>query len=111
LVVTEAHTPGGGRSLPDPKLTAGLAQALEATRGIVISLDSLHRPEAELPSMVAEAADMQTAALLQTAREQGVAAAAILIATERSDAGQIRDEELEETTKRVGRAVPKLLSP
>jgi uridine phosphorylase len=110
LVVTEAHTPGGGRSLPDPELTASLDKALEGTRGIVVSLDSLHRPEAELPSMVAEAADMQTAGLLQTARDRGVAVAAVLIATEKSGSGQLRDEELEEAARGAGRAASAVLS-
>lgn len=111
LIVTEAHTPGGGRSLPDQALTGGLAQAMEeAKRGIVVSLDSLQRPEAELPSMVAEAADMQTAALLQAARELGVAAAAVLIAGERSDSGEFRDEEVEERARGAGRAAAKILS-
>jgi uridine phosphorylase len=110
LIVTEALTPGGGRSLPDPELTAGLEQVVDGTSGVVVSLDSLHRPEAELPSMVAEGADMQTAALLQAAREHGVAVAAVLIATEKSDSGQLRDEQLEETGKQVGRAGSGLLS-
>jgi uridine phosphorylase len=111
LIVTEAHTAGEGRSLPDPDLTLGLEQGLgDAIPGVVVSLDSLHRPEAELPSMVAEAADMQTAALLRAAEERGVAAAAVLIATEKSDAGQLRDEELEAVTKRAGRAASGVLS-
>lgn len=110
LVVSEALTPGGGRSLPDPELTGRLAEALEATPGVVVSLDSLHRPEAELPSMVAEGADMQTAALLQTAREQSVALAAVLIAVEKSDAGVLRDEDLDEAAKRAGHAVSAILS-
>src|SRR5215218_2449666 len=55
LIVTEAPTPRGSLSLPDPALTDGLDAALEeATRGVVVSLDSLHRPEAELPSIVAK---------------------------------------------------------
>lgn len=110
LVVTEALKPGAGRSLPDPALTAGLEQALEGPAGVVVSLDSLHRPEAELPSIVAEAADMQTAALLEAARHHGLAAAAVLIAAEKSDSGQLRDEELETLGKRAGRAVADLLS-
>jgi purine-nucleoside phosphorylase len=110
LVVTEAHTTGGGRSLPDPALTARLEEAIDdATAGIVVSLDSLHRPEAELPSMVAEGADMQTARLLQAAWEHGVAAAAVLIVIEKSDAGQLRDEDLEGAAKRAGQAVVGLL--
>jgi uridine phosphorylase len=111
LIVTEAHTPGGGRSLPDPALTARLEETVEgAARGVVVSLDSLHRPEAELPSMVAEAADMQTAGLLGAAADHGVAAAAVLIVAERSDSGQLRDEELEVAAKRAGRAAMELLS-
>jgi uridine phosphorylase len=110
LIVSEARTPGGGRSLPDPELMAGLEGALEGTRSVVVSLDSLQGPEAELPSMLAEGADMQTAALLQTADRLGVAAAAVLIAAERSDSGQLRDEELEAAAKRAGQAASDLLS-
>ncbi|HET7507340.1 MAG TPA: hypothetical protein VFJ53_03185 [Solirubrobacterales bacterium] len=111
LVVTEAHTPGGGRSLPDPELTAQLEEGLEAcTRGVVVSLDSLHRPEVELPSLVAEGADMQTAGLLQAAGGHGVAAAAVLVVVEKSDSGQLRDEDLEASVKRAGRAASDLFS-
>jgi uridine phosphorylase len=110
LVVTEAHTPDGGRSLPDPETTAGLGQALKATSGAVVSLDSLHRPEGELPSLVAEGADMQTGALFRAAKERSVAAAAILIATEKSDSGQLRDEDLEEAAKGAARAAARQLS-
>jgi uridine phosphorylase len=96
---------------PDPTLTRQLWAALPtAAAGIVVSLDSLHDPEAALPSMVAEAADMQTASLLQMALEQNVAAAAALIATEKSDSGQLRDEELEAVAKLAGRASSRLLS-
>jgi len=112
LVVAGAHTPGGGRSLPDSALTAQLQEAIEdAALGVVVSLDSLHRPEAELPSMIAEGADMQTAGLLQAAGEHGVAAAAVLIVAERSDSGQLRDEDLETVAKRAGRVAASLLSP
>lgn len=111
LIVNEAHTPGGGRSFPDRALTAQLEEAVDdATGGIVVSLDSLHRPEAELPSMVAEGADMQTAGLLQAAGQRGVAAAAALIVAERSDSGQLREEDLEAAAKRAGRAASDLLS-
>jgi len=111
LIVSEAHTPGGDRSLPDQALTAGLGEAIEsATLGVVVSLDSLHRLEAELPSMIAEGADMQTAGLLQAAEEHGVAAAAVLIGAERSDSGLLRDEDLEAAAKRAGGAAASLLS-
>lgn len=93
------------RVLPDPRLTEELRRALpEAHVGAVASLDSLHDPERERPTVPAEAADMQTAALLGTAAELGVAAAALLIVTERSDSGQLRDEALEEAAKRAGAA-------
>jgi hypothetical protein len=45
---------------------------------------------------------MQTAGLLAAAAEYGVAVAVLLIVTEKSDSGQLRDEELEETAKRAG---------
>jgi uridine phosphorylase len=111
LIVREAQTPGGGVALPEPALTAGLEGELtEARTGVVVSLDSLHRPEAELPSMTAEGADMQTAALLQTADRLGTVMAAVLIAAERSDSGQLPDEELEQAAKRVGQAAARVLS-
>jgi uridine phosphorylase len=110
LIVSEARTPAGGSALPDRELTGGLTQALpDAHSGVAVSLDSLHDPEREQPSLLAEAADMQTAALLSSAAELGVAAAAVLIVTERSDSGQLRDEELEETAKRVATAAAGLL--
>jgi uridine phosphorylase len=111
LVVNEALAPGGERSLPDPSLTDLLEEALEgSTRGLVVSLDSLFRPEAELPSLVAEGADMQTAGLLGAAGDGGVAVAAVLIAAERSDGGQLSEEDLEKAAKRAGQAAAAILS-
>src|SRR3954447_14775287 len=111
LVVDQAHRQGGDRSLPDRELAEALGNAIDGARsGAVVSLDSLHRPEAELPSLLVEAADMQTAALLQASAEKAVAAAAVLIVTERSDAGQLRDEELEVWGKRAGAAASTVLS-
>lgn len=95
---------------PDPELTAALEEGLpEARRGTVVSLDSLYRPERDLPSTRAEAADMQTAALLAAAAELKVAVAALLIVTERSGSGQLRDEDLEMAAKRAGRAAATVL--
>jgi uridine phosphorylase len=106
LVVAEAN---GQR--PDRDLTEALAAALpEAHRGPVVSLDTLYRPERDLPSVLAEAADMQTAGLLASAAEHGVAAAALLIVSEKSGSGQLRDEELEEAAKGAGSAAAGLLS-
>jgi uridine phosphorylase len=90
---------------PDPDLTAALETELpDARRGTVVSLDSLFRPERDLPSTRAEGADMQTAALLAAAVALEIAAAALLIVTEKSGSGQLRDEDLEAAAKRVGHA-------
>jgi uridine phosphorylase len=105
LVVTEAHTQAGGRALPAPALTAALEEALErVASGSVISLDSLHHPGGELPPVLAEGVDMQTAALFQAGASQDVAVAAALVVTEKSDARQLRDEDLEAAAKRAGAA-------
>ncbi|MFL5874129.1 MAG: hypothetical protein ACJ75T_11760 [Solirubrobacterales bacterium] len=110
LIVSEARTPAGGSALPDDGLTAGLSRALAgAHSGVALSLDTLHDPERDRPSLLAEAADMQTAALLSSSAARGIAAAAVLIVTEKSDSGQLRDEELEETAKRVAAAAATLL--
>lgn len=110
LIVTEARTPAGATAHPDPELTEGLSESLpEARTGVTVSLDALHDPERARPTVLAEAADMQTAGLLAAATELGVAAAALLIVTERSDAGQLRDAELEEAAKRAGTVAAGLL--
>ena len=110
LIVSEARTAAGEAARPDPELTDGLARSLpDAHLGVAVSLDTLHDPERGRPSVLAEAADMQTAALLSTAEGLGVAVAAILIVAERSDSGQLRDEDLEEGAKRVGLAASALL--
>jgi uridine phosphorylase len=106
MVVTEALP----RALPDPELTEALLVELGAAKpGLVVSLDSLYRPERDRPSTLAEAADMQTAALLAAAGELGVDAAAVLAVTEKSDSGQLRDEELEAAAKIAARAAAALL--
>jgi uridine phosphorylase len=107
LVVTEAN-----EQRPDGELTAALHKELpDSDPGRVVSLDSLYRPERNLPSVLAEAADMQTAALFRGGAELGVALAAVLIVGEKSEAGQLRDEDLEEAGKRAGEAAAALLSP
>jgi len=110
LIVAEARTPAGGAAHPDRELADGLSRSLpEAQTGVAVSLDALHDPERARPTVLAEAADMQTATLLGTAAELGVAAAALLIVTERSDSGQLRDEDLEEAAKGAGTAASSLL--
>lgn len=112
LLVSEARTPRGMVASPDGELTDALERFFgEVERGVVVSLDNLHRPERDQPSLLAEAADMQTAALLASADEHGIGAAALLIVSERSDAGQLRDEDLEATAKRVGSVATDILSP
>jgi uridine phosphorylase len=96
---------------PDFTLMTALRERLpEAREASVVSLDTLYRPERDLPSVLFDVADMQTAALLTGAAEHEVAAAAILIVTERSDSGPLRDEELEEAAKRAGQAAAGILS-
>lgn len=95
---------------PAEALTSALAAALPgAHSGTVLSLDSLFRPERDLPSTLAEVADMQTASLFASAEELGIAVAAVLVVTEKSDSGQLRDEELEATAKDAGRAAAAVL--
>jgi uridine phosphorylase len=96
--------------LPDSHLTKALRRELaDAVLGPVVSLDSLYRPERDLPSALAEGADMQTAALLAAAGEVGVAAAAVLVVTEKSGSGVLRDEDLEAAAKRAGHAAAAVL--
>lgn len=96
---------------PDPGLVQAMRDRLPEARGAsIVSLDTLYRPEREMHSVLAEAADMQTAGLLSSAAEHDVAAAAVLIVSEKSDSGQLRDEELEEAAKRAGSAASGVLS-
>lgn len=120
IVVSEAHMSQGAFTSfeatkapgPEPELTTALQSRLpEARSGVVVSLDSLYRPERDLPSTLAEVADMQTASLLGTAAQVDLALAALLIVTEKSEAGELRDEHLEEAAKRAGHAAAGVLSP
>lgn len=111
LVVPEPTKEPRNEERPDERLTAALLEALpDAHRGPVVSLDTLYRPERGLPSVLAEAADMQTAGLLAAAAEHGVAVAALLIVSEKSHSGQLPDEELEEVAKRAGAIASAVLS-
>ena len=111
LLVSEARAPGGATAAPDQELTAALERSLgDAQRGVAVSLDTLHRPERDRPTLLADGADMQTASLLTTATDHGVAVAALLVVSEKSDSGQLRDEDLEEAAKRAGTAASTVLS-
>jgi uridine phosphorylase len=111
LLVSEARTPAGASATPDRELTATLEDSLgRPHQGVAVSLDTLQGPERNRPSVLAEGADMQTAALIAAGEEHGVAVAAVLIVSERSDSGQLRDEELEAAAKEVGKAAAAVLS-
>ncbi|HEY6731695.1 MAG TPA: hypothetical protein VI039_11810 [Solirubrobacterales bacterium] len=123
VIVKEAHSSRGSfqthgdrkeprdpPALPDPALTAALGEAVGDGRlGSVLSLDTLYRPERDMPSVLADVADMQTAALFSTAAELGLIIAALLVVAEKSDSGQIRDDDLERMTKTAGVASAGLL--
>lgn len=70
----------GAPAVPDEEMAARLQEALGETArpGRVASLDVLH-PVPGQPAPDGDVADMQTAALLATGRELGVAIAAVLI--------------------------------
>jgi len=119
VVVSEAHEERGtsvsSQATDAPRPDAALLEALrnrlpEARVAAVLSLDTLYRPERDRPSMLAEAADMQTAGLLAGAAKHGVAVAALLVVTEKSGSGQLRDEELETEAKLAGKAASAILS-
>ncbi len=74
----------------------------------VASLDTMPaHPEA---AAGAAAADMQTLAVLATARRLGVAAAALLIATDAERGETLTGERLDEAAKGLGRAASEALS-
>jgi hypothetical protein len=56
-----------------------------------------------------DVADMQTAALLGTARGLGIAAAAVLIVSEGADGERLSDEALEAAAKLAGNAAVEVL--
>jgi uridine phosphorylase len=103
---------GAAAVLPDPELASALALELgEAAKpATVVSLDTLHGAGAPAPAGAGEAADMQTATLLERGRALGVAIAAVLIVTETA-AGDRADEELAElAAKSAGIAAARVLS-
>jgi purine-nucleoside phosphorylase len=114
LIVAEAHPrPGsaeGGAVLPDPALSAALADALGSAVGHapVASLDTLPQPADE--TIPGEVADMQTATLLSSGPRLGVAVAALLIVTETLPGERLDDEAAEVAAKLGGRAAAAVLS-
>jgi len=94
---------------PDATLEQRLAAALgdEARVVTVASLDTM--PAERSAAAGAAAADMQTLAVLASARGLGIAAAAVLIAAEDEAGGSLEGEELERAAKRAGRAAVEAL--
>jgi uridine phosphorylase len=102
----------GGAVEPDPELRRRLGHELAgAARGArIASFDAMPADPAELPDGTL-AADMQTVALLARARELGIAAAAVLIVSEKIGGGAALDDvELEAAAKRAGQAASAALS-
>jgi uridine phosphorylase len=83
----------GSPAFPDEALAERLRSALgdEAKTGRVASLDVLH-PSPGHATPDGDAADMQTAALFATAKDLGVALAAVLIVTDAPDTDPLADE-------------------
>jgi uridine phosphorylase len=97
----------GDTVTPDRELLERLERALgeDARTAIVASLDTAAGNANELPDTVA-VADMQTAAVFARARELGIAAAAILIVSEKGN-DRLGDEALEMAAKRAGQVAMK----
>jgi uridine phosphorylase len=102
----------GESILPDPDLTLALRQTLgdRARSGTVVSLDTLHGPEVESPTLAGDGADMQTAALFARGKDLGAALAAVLIVTERTSDDRLDDEALERAANLAGAAAAVVLS-
>ncbi|HKT82894.1 MAG TPA: hypothetical protein VJQ84_03565 [Solirubrobacterales bacterium] len=100
----------GEAVLPDAGLTDCLGTELGDRGGVpVASVDS--HPGDATPPAGALALDMQTAPLLARARSLGIAAAAVLIASERSGGtAALEKDELEKRERLAGRAVAAVLS-
>ncbi len=119
LVVEEAHAwagPGGrgGEAVtPDRELAAALRGHLGAAAqsGSVASLDTLHGEHPDAAALGADAADMQTAALLKRGGELGVTIAAVLVVTEGPGGEHLDDEGLERAANRAGTAASAAFSP
>jgi uridine phosphorylase len=85
----------GSPAFPDEALAERLRSALggEAMSGRVASLDVLH-PSPGHVTPDGDAADMQTAALFATAKDLGIALAAVLVVTDAPDTDPLADEPL-----------------
>jgi uridine phosphorylase len=111
LDVEEAHAwggpgDGGGAAIhPDAALSRRLTDALgeRGRGGVVASLDTLHAGGAA-PVAAADAADMQTAAVLARGAELGLAVAAVLVVTVTATGERLDEGEEQEAASRAGAA-------
>ncbi len=121
LLATEAVGVGGSAvsfgigegetALPDPTLLERLRDELsgDARSVAVASLDTMSTGETGVPGV--GAVDMQTLAVLARARQLGIAAAAVLIVSEREEGGErLGDEALAASAIRAGRAAAAILT-
>ncbi|MFI5027362.1 MAG: hypothetical protein ACHQCF_00090 [Solirubrobacterales bacterium] len=97
---------------PDPSLTLGLRERLgaAATPGTVASFDLRPLPGDPLPAG-ADAADMQTVAVLARGRSLEIAVAAVLIVAERGSESPLADDARDAAARRAGQAAAAVLSP
>lgn len=97
---------------PDPALAASLRDELgpKAGAATVASFDLRPVPGEPIPAG-ADAADMQTVAVLARALSLGIASAALLIVAERGSEPPLPDESLADAAKRAGQAAVIALSP
>jgi uridine phosphorylase len=119
LLVEKAIAEGGSAAsfglsrgeavFPDPQLTGRLRDQLggRARQIVVESFDAA--PEARQPDDGEGAADMQTVAILARAKSLGVAAAAVLIATETRGGDVLAADDREEAERRAGRAASRAI--
>jgi uridine phosphorylase len=100
----------GAPAVPDEGLAARLRSELadEARQGRVASLDVLH-PSPGHPPPVGDVADMQTAALLVTGQNLGVALAAVLIVTVAEGFDHLDDDSVAERATLASQAAVKAM--
>ncbi len=100
----------GETAAPDPELKRRLVAEFgdEARAVTVASLDTM--PTEATAAGEADAADMQTLAVLATARKREISAAAVLIAAETEQHEPLGGESLEQLAAKAGKAAASALS-
>lgn len=102
----------GEAVFPDSELTELLRRELrdEARAATVASFNVLHGGGSPAPVTAGDAADLQSAALLERGPSLGVALAIVLVVTETSEGVRLEDGELKLAAKRAGNAACSALS-